>query len=173
MPESLHARITYLQQVTPPNISPVSLSPRLKTAIMRAENMPVAFYRYLYDAVGGSYHWVTRKRMDDEDLKQIIQSPLNYILVLYVDGVPAGFAEIDTQNSAVLDLKFFGLTTDYIGKGLGRFFLSHVLQTAWSLKPEKIILETCSLDHPAALVLYQKMGFSVYDQRDGIVQPIQ
>ena len=49
---------------------------------------------------------------------------------------------------------------DYQGLGLGKWLLSTAISAAWAHKPGKIILQTNTLDHPAALPLYQKMGFS-------------
>ena len=108
--------------------------------------------------------------MSDEKLQAIIHDPEVYIYILYVSGVPAGLAEIDARDRKIVELKFFGLVPDYTGRGLGRYFLAQAVDLAWALGPEKVILETCSLDHPAALPLYQKFGFTVFDQRKGQVE---
>jgi ribosomal protein S18 acetylase RimI-like enzyme len=73
----------------------------------------------------------------------------------------------------VADIKFFGLGPEFIGKRIGRYFLTQSLSLAWSLDPKRVQLETCTLDHPAALSLYQKLGFTVFDQRKGQVELIE
>ena len=140
---------------------------------MRAEHVPVHFYRYLFDRIGGPWHWVSRRYMPDEELTAIIHDPNVYLYVLYCEGVPCGMGEIDRRGdhlkNATAEIKFFGLMEEYTGKGMGKWFLANVIDLAWSLGPERVVLETCTADHPAALPLYQKMGFSVYNQGTGII----
>lgn len=169
MTKKLKVQITYLEQRTRPALPPAP-SPPGKIAILRAEKPPLHFYRYLYDVVGGPYNWVSRKRMDDETLTSIIHDPATHLYILYVEGVPAGLAEIDATSPQNVEIKFFGLTPDYTGRRLGRYFLTQAINLAWSLGPERVMLETCTLDHPAALPLYQKLGFSVFDQKQGEVE---
>lgn len=172
MGRRIDVTITYLEQTArPPAPSPVR--PPFKVAILRAENPPIHFYRYLYRLVGDPYHWVSRRRLGDAELAKIISNPAVYIYVLYIGGVPAGLAEVDRRKADIAELKFFGLAPDFLQKGLGRYFLSNVVDIAWSLGPKRVRLETCTLDHPAALPLYQKLGFSVFDQRQGQVELIE
>ena len=58
------------------------------------------------------------------------------------------------------ELAYFGLTEAASGLGLGRWLLRTALARAWE-RPgmRKISVETCTLDHPAALALYQQAGF--------------
>ena len=100
-------------------------------------------------------------------MKRIITDENVYIYVLYYEGAPAGFTEIDNRAGTEVEIKFFGLIPDYVGKGLGRYFLKQSIDLAWQLKPVRVMLETCTLDHPAALPLYQKLGFNVFDKRSG------
>lgn len=160
--------VTYLEQRAKPSVKPGPRPPG-KYAILRAEAPPAHFYRYIYGAVGAPWKWVSRNRLSDAELTRIIEDPALYIYVLYANGAPAGFGEVDRRDPSVADIKFFGLAPEFIGRGLGRYFFEAVLDLAWSTAPDRAVLETCTLDHPAALPLYQKMGFSVYDQRKGFV----
>ena len=169
MTQTVDVLITYLEQTQRPNYA-AQARPSGKLAILRTENPPVHFYRYIYQQVGDPHNWVSRTVMSDEKLVEIIHDPNVYIYVLYVGGVPAGLAEIDARNRKIVELKFFGLVPDYTGHGLGRYFLAQAVDLAWSLAPQRVILETCTLDHPAALPLYQKFGFTVFDQRKGQVE---
>ncbi len=161
--------ITFLEQTKWPAL-PEPVRPPYKVAILRADHPPIHYYRYLYRLIGDPYNWVSRNRLSDEDLLNIIQHPRVYLYILYVGGVPAGMAELDAQHEKTFELKFFGLAPDFVGKQLGRFFLTHVINLAWSMAPDRLRLETCSLDHPSALPLYQKLGFEVFDQRKGQVE---
>jgi GNAT superfamily N-acetyltransferase len=160
--------ITYLRQTERPRYAPQPKPPG-KISLLRAENPPVHFYRYLYDVVGRPWNWVTRKALGDAALAAIIHDPRTHLYVLYVGGVPAGMCEIDAARPPVAEIRFFGLAPDFIGKGYGRYFLANAIDLAWATNPSEVRIETCTLDHPAALPLYQKFGFAVFDQQRGVV----
>lgn len=168
MGRKVDVTITYLRQTARPAFAPQP-RPNRKLSILRAEKPAVHFYRYLYDLVGGPWNWVSRKRLSDAELAAIVESDAVYLYVLYVDGAPAGMAEIDAGDAPVVYIRFFGLAPEFIGKGLSRYFLSNAIDLAWSHGPTEVRIETCTLDHPAALALYQKFGFTVFDQRPGRV----
>jgi len=84
--------------------------------------------------------------------------------VLHVEGVPAGFAELDRRVAGEVELAQFGLTPEFIGQGLGKYFLSWTLQKAFASGPRRVWLHTCDKDHPNALPNYVKGGFAVYKE---------
>ena len=51
---------------------------------------------------------------------------------------------------------------EFIGQGLGKYFLQWAIDKAWSYQPTRLWLHTDTLDHPAALPNYQKAGFVIY-----------
>ena len=63
-----------------------------------------------------------------------------------------------------IELAYFGLMPEFIGKGLGKFFLNAMIDRAWAHKPKRVWLHTCTLDHPQALAVYQRAGFTPYKQ---------
>ena len=130
-------------------------------ALIKANRIPTGYYRYLYEIVGKPHHWEERRNMSDKALHDAINSPNCAISVLYVEGCPAGFFELDCihQPERIL-IKYLGLAPDFQGLGLGNWFVGTAIKTAWSMKPEKVRVETNTLDHPAALRIYQKFGFS-------------
>ncbi len=171
MGRKIDVTITYLEQLKRPVMGAAPRPPG-KIAIMRAEDPPVDFYRYLYRVIGDPHLWMSRRRLGDEQLFAIIRDPAVHLYVLYVGGVPAGLAEIDARIPETAELKFFGLAPAFQKQGLGRYFLAHAIDLAWALGPKRLRLETCTLDHPAALPLYQKLGFTVFDQRQGQIELI-
>ena len=64
---TLTTTVTFLEMSEEP-ILRIQAPSRLKLMLARAEQPEVGFYRYLYDAVGGTIHWVDRKRMSDDEL---------------------------------------------------------------------------------------------------------
>ncbi|MEW7006787.1 GNAT family N-acetyltransferase [Lentilitoribacter sp. EG35] len=144
----------------------------INAALMRAENPPLHFYRYLQHSVGEQHVWVARLRMTDDELSKIIHAKTTDIDVLYIDGVPSGFYEIDRSKPEFVDLAYFGLMEHAIGRGLGKWFLSQAISSAWASEPDAVSVCTCTLDHPAALGLYQKLGFKAIAQQHSKYAPL-
>jgi len=153
--------VTYLSmEAFPPGAPPPR--PMLKTAILRAYDPPVSFYRYLYDAVGRDYLWAERRCWSDEELAAHLESEAVELYILHIGGVPAGFAELDFNEENTCQLAYFGLTPDFIGRRIGPWFLYQAIELAWSKPITKFLVSTCALDHKKALSTYQRAGFSVY-----------
>ena len=141
--------------------------------LVHAKRLPLHFYRYLYDTVGSPYLWWERRELDDEALAAIVLDPKVEIHLLQVDGVPAGFAELDRRQPGEVELVYFGLVPEYVGQGLGITFLSKVVELAWQDdEVRRITVHACSTDHPRALLVYQRIGFQPYDElRETIEDP--
>lgn len=168
-PERIPTVVTFLEMLQRPLAVPPTL-PKGKVAILKAEHLPVHFYRYLYDTVGRGYKWVDRKKLSDAALAKLLSDPKVELFVLYVDGCPAGMAELDFRLEGIGQLAYFGLVPEFVGRKLGYFFLYHAVINAW-LKPiTKLLVNTCTLDHPRALPLYQRMGFVPYAREDRYIE---
>lgn len=163
MKRTVPVTVTYLEMTSPAQRAtpPGRAEP---TAVLRAERPTLSFYRYLYDTVGADWNWYARRQLSGEALAAIVHDDRVEVFVLYVRGVPAGFVELDRRVEAEVEIAYFGLVPEYIGRGLGPFLLDRALGRAWSRHPRRVWLHTCSLDHPKALTVYQRAGFSVYDR---------
>ena len=153
--------VTFLEMPAKPAVIPPP-QPKGKVAILKCENPPVHFYRYLYNAVGHDYQWVDRNKLDDQAMAAIIHDPLVELYVLYVEGCPGGMAELDFRDPKAAQLAYFGLMPESIGRRLGFFLLYQAVANAWLRPIPKLLVNTCTLDHPRALPLYQRMGFVPY-----------
>ncbi len=153
---------TYLQMFapTPRPVAP----PRDGLTVVHARHPTLSYYRYLYEAVGRDWNWTSRKVLGDAALAAIIHDPRDEIHVLTVDGVPAGFAELDRRVDGEIEIIQFGLMPEFIGQGLGKYFLQWTVDRAWSYGPRRLWLHTDTEDHPAALPNYQQAGFAMYKQ---------
>ena len=160
--------ITYLEMTNPPS-APPSPAPRMNLALLKAVEPTVSFYRFLYNTVGEPWLWYERLLLDDETLSAIIQSPEVEIFVLYVGGVPAGYGELDFRKKPDMELAYFGMMPEFIGRGLGRYLLRCMIDEAWSRKPDRFWVHTCTLDHPGSLNFYQRAGFSPYRQETEVI----
>jgi len=161
--------VTFLEMRAKPIALPPP-QPRGKIAILRAERPAIHFYRYLYDTIGGPYFWVDRRKMDDKHLSEIVQHPQVDLFVLYAEGAPAGMAELDFREPSRGLLAYFGLMPEQIGRRLGYYFLYHAVVNAWTKPIETLLVNTCTLDHPRALPLYQRMGFRPYAREERSIE---
>jgi len=160
--------ITYLEMHAPP--APRTSPHRAEqVAVMRARRPTVSFYRYLYDTVGTPWLWYERRALADEALAAIVQDPAIDVEVLYVDGVPAGYFELDRNEPSEVELCYFGLVPEFIGRGLGGWFLDRAVEHAWAGEARRVWVHTCTLDHPAALGVYQRAGFKPYRRAREII----
>lgn len=163
--------VTYLEQLKrPPFLAPMPVN--LHVALMKQTDMPLHFYRYLQYHTGREWHWVARLRLTDAALSKMIHDPATSIHVLYVNGAPSGFFELNKTGSGNVNIEYFGLMRHAQKMGLGRWFLSQALEAAWEMSPAKVTVNTCTLDHPAALPLYQKLGFTPIGQSETFIHPL-
>ena len=81
-----------------------------------------------------------------------------------------GMAEMDFRKDGACNITYFGLMPQAIGKRLGYFFLYHACQNAWARPISRLTVNTCTLDHPRALPLYQRIGFTAYAREERFVE---
>jgi GNAT superfamily N-acetyltransferase len=161
--KTVSTKVTYLEMRAPPNHG--TPPPSNSWRVVRAGRPTIAFYRFLYNTVGEAWNWVDRRLMTDEQLAEVIHDDLVEVHVLYAEGTPAGYAELDRRRPDEVELAYFGVMPEFLGRGLGRYLLHWAIERAWSYAPRRVWVHTCDLDHEAALPLYAKAGFRVYDEK--------
>ncbi len=165
-PGRMRTTVTYLEMTAKP-ARRQRPHPHEKLALMRAENCTLSFYRYLYNNVGQDWLWWFRRAMDDATLDAIIKDPAVEIYVPYVNGVPAGYLELDRRTPGQCEIGYLGLLPEFIGHGIGGWLLDWAIEAAWNgAGVEKVTVNTCTLDHPHALMTYQKAGFHPVGQME-------
>ncbi len=170
-PGTLKATVTWLECSQPPRRVP-ALPVNVHATLLKVPKIPLHFYRYLYWRIGREWHWVYRLRMKDDELTAIVHDPKTEIRVLFLDGAPAGMVELHRTDDATTALVYFGLMDNARGRGLGKWFLGQAMLAAWNQPISRMTVSTNTLDHPAALPLYQKMGFSPVGQSEALVRPL-
>ncbi|TCM57256.1 hypothetical protein C8J36_10243 [Rhizobium sp. PP-F2F-G48] len=168
-PVTIH--ITELEMRAAPKQS-LPFPVNIQTALMRVAEIPPAYYRFLYLQVGRRWHWVDRLRLDDEALTAVLHDKRNCVTVLYVNGAPAGFFEVLHVDEDTVELTHFGLFERALGLGLGKWFLLQALYGCWSYGPKVVKVQTNNLDHPRAIQLYQRFGFSPVATREDQLVPL-
>ncbi|MEL6168371.1 MAG: GNAT family N-acetyltransferase [Pseudomonadota bacterium] len=156
----LEYTVTYLEMTHHPRypwpVMPVGFPGNL----VRAERPPDWYFLSLYDAVGRDYAWEDMHSEPPGAVADWLADPKTSLWTLLAHGWPQGFFVIDAREAGRSDLSYFGLVPEAVGKGVGRFLLQTAILTGWSEEgTEKVTVNTCTLDHPRALGLYQWAGF--------------
>ena len=148
----------------PAELNPVSIG--LTGRVEQVHGCPVSFHRFLYREVGRNYHWRDRLTWTDEQVRKYLADPAVTLHVLYVQGSPAGYFELRMEPDGSVEIAYFGLLPEFIGRGLGKALLSEAVTSAWARGARRVWLHTCTLDDPAALPNYLKRGFKPFkDER--------
>jgi len=155
--DTVHVTRTYLQLSSPNALRGVPLAEGFR--IEHAHPCPISFFRYLYTEVGREYRWRDRLTWSDEQCAAHLANPGVSIWVLYGRGAPGGYFELNAQHDGSIEIVYFGLMPDYIGRGLGKQMLTAAAERAWSLGASRVWLHTCTLDYATALPNYLARGF--------------
>lgn len=122
------------------------------------------YYLELYQGVGLRCNWLDRLVISKEELSRLINRENVSIYLLFHEDDPCGFVEFERFYEHI-EILYFGLLPEYVGKGIGSACLKKAIETAWSFNPEWIELNTCDLDSNRALELYTNAGFELYTVR--------
>lgn len=146
--------VTFLEMRDRPRARPVPDSP---LRLIRWRDVDPEKYRQLFRRVGGRWLWYSRLAMDDETL---LANVGEVHAVLDPRGVEVGMIELDFREPGECLIRFLGLVPELAGKGHGKWLFAQTLSLAWRKGVERVRVNTCSLDHPAALPSYMKAGFT-------------
>ena len=133
--------------------------------IVRENKIPINDYKKIYKSVGYKYNWIGRLKISETELLNIIHNNSVEIYLMKKKKKTIGFLEIDYRSQDEIKIVHLGLIEKYIGKGYGKKLLNFAIKRAEKLDIKPLVLQTNSLDHPNALIFYQKNGFQVYSRR--------
>lgn len=149
---------TYLEMLSPADLR-AAHAPSDAPTLQLIEDCPVSFFRYLYAEVGRAYHWTDRLAWTDDQVRAHLADPSVSLWLLSSGAAPAGYFELRRHQDRSVEVAYFGLLPEFVGRGWGGHLLTLAVRTAWDQEPERVWLHTCTLDHPAALPNYLKRGF--------------
>ena len=155
--------IQYLEMTAPPASDAPTPDPP-NTSLQRIETPCPELNRFFYTAVGGDWFWIDRLEWTVRQWQDYLERSGLETWVLYLDGAPAGYFELDAGSGSDVEVAYFGLLRQFTGRGLGRYLLSGAIARAWQTGASRVWLHTCSLDHPAALDNYLARGFRQFKE---------
>lgn len=156
--------IYYLEMLAVEHHKPKTLPADLLINEARVKQYQVN--RMLYELVGGDYEWNDKAGWTDAMWQEFAEAENLRTWIATHLGSIAGYFELQKIDSQTNELAYFGLSGKFIGKGFGGALLSTAVAEAWGWgSPQRIIVNTCSMDHPNALYNYEARGFSVYETK--------
>jgi GNAT superfamily N-acetyltransferase len=153
----LGAVVTYLEMTEQPG--PLSPAPSAPLRLERWNEPDTGRYRRLFEKVGGPWLWYSRLAMDDETLAAAMAE---VHAVLDSGGEEVGLVELDFRTRGECLIRFLGLVPELSGRGHGPWLFAETMKLTWRPGVSRVHVNTCTLDHPAALRAYLKAGFRAY-----------
>lgn len=152
---------TYLTLDDPAQLRP---SPFVDPAarIVRRDPCPVPLYRRLYKDVGEQWYWHDRLDWPDDALEAHLAKPEVAVRELLVGEQSVGYFELQRHDDGSVEIAYFGLSPEFIGRGLGGMLLTAAVKEAFAMGGTRVWLHTCTLDSPRALPSYRARGFTPY-----------
>jgi GNAT superfamily N-acetyltransferase len=163
----LAAVVTYLEMTSPPELPAELAAANPRYRMRRVERPEPEWYRALFRAVGERWLWFSRLRMSEAELTGILHDPrvgVYALSSLRLDGrwEDKGLLELDGRVPGEVEIVFFGVTQELIGRGAGPLMMRFALEQAWVEGVRRVHLHTCTLDHPRALAFYLRHGFRAW-----------
>lgn len=149
---------TYLELRTPDQLRPAHAdNPRVR--FVHRDAIAASEYRDLYRAVGARWHWRDRNAWPDERLAAFLARPQVQVWECRVGDASAGYFELERHDDGAVEIAYFGLVPEFMGRGLGKAMLTRAAEAAFALGATRVWLHTCTLDSPHALANYKARGF--------------
>ncbi len=158
-PGKIASVVTYLEMLKRPPLPDVSSS---GVRLLPMQNPKLDWYRARYRRAGAAWLWFSRLETTDEQLAAVLHRATTELFVGEREGGEIGIVELDRSQPPNVEITSFALFAEAIGKGLGRPFMTKLLDRAWSNSTARVWLHTCTLDGPTALSFYMKCGFRPY-----------
>jgi len=155
---------TYLEMHSPEQLRRKHADARFQVREQKELNW--VLNRDMYFRVGEQWRWIDKRPWKDEQWKEYAALPELRTFAAYYDDVLAGYYELRQDDEGGVEIAYFGLLPEFIGRGLGGALLTSAIEEAWSgggrIVPPRVWVHTCNRDHPQALANYQARGMIVY-----------
>ena len=143
----LRSVVTHLAMEAPP-AQALPPPPAPGIGIGRRRAMPAADYLRLYHEIGDDWLWWSRLEWDEPTLTAHLAEDETEVYVAEADGEEVGLVELDLRPAPDIELRYLGVIRSRIGAGLGGWLLSYAIAAASRHRPRRMILNTCTEDHP-------------------------
>jgi len=145
--------------------SPASLREKAsigELVVAQASVKQFKFNKFLYCFIGEKWLWTDKLGWSDDQWREYVDSDNLRTYLAFHGGAIAGYFELLREDNDV-EIIYFGLAEEFIGRGYGGYLLTSAIEAAWSWAGTKRVwVHTCTLDHPSALQNYLARGMTIY-----------
>src|SRR5256885_4730537 len=122
------------------------------------------FNREMYLRVGEQWRWIDKRPWTDQQWMDYASEVRTF--AAYLGDELAGYYELRDDGKGAVEIAYFGLLPEFVGRGLGGALLTSAIEEAWSrhggIVPTRVWVHTCNRDHSQALANYQARGMVIY-----------
>lgn len=155
----MSSTVFHLEILSPSELKPAEVRSGFEFVEIRSASESSRLYR----EVGGSWQWEDRLPWSLERWEHWVSSSNVITWHVFFNGEEAGYVEVERQAEGSVEIVYFGLLPEMIGKGLGGGMLTLAVRRIWEMDgTERVWLHTCTEDHPAAMANYEKRGFRLF-----------
>lgn len=123
--------------------------------------------KFFYKHVGFEHYWRDRLVWSDQEWEGYVSNPNFQTWILKKNNDLVGFYEQEFHpETNEVELINLGILKEYRNMKLGAFLLSHAIKNSFEIKPKRMWVHTCSLDHKNALDNYKARGFKIFKQEE-------
>ena len=155
---------TYLEMRSPQQLRPKRADSRFE--VREQTTREWQFNREMYFRVGEQWRWIDKCPWTDEQWKDWAKEVRTF--AAYFENELAGYYELRRESEpdgpSSVEIAYFGLLPEFVGRGLGGALLTSAIEQAWRFlpTPKRVWVHTCNRDHPQALANYQARGMVIY-----------
>ena len=93
------------------------------------------FNRELYFRVGERWDWIDKRPWTDEQWKEYATAPELRTFAGYYGEALSGYYELRRDRKNGIEIAYFGMLPEWIGRGLGGALLTSAIEGAWRMEP--------------------------------------
>ena len=131
---------------------------RISECVLRQSDL----CKFMYQGVGRNWYWKERLVWSDDQWAAYMADENVRMWTASVQGSIAGYFELVRQDEGDVEIGYFGLLLECIGKGYGGYMLTEAIRLAWNWRARRVWVHTCTLDHEGALSNYLARGMKIY-----------
>ena len=119
--------------------------------------------KFFYKNVGKNHRWIDRLEWENSKWISYLENENVQTYILKLKNDPIGFFElIYEKKTNTIEIAYFGILSDYIGKKIGAYLLSEAIKKSFEFNVDRVWVHTCTLDHKNALNNYLNRGMKVF-----------